>query len=79
MINNEDYEFLKNLPHLDTKPDFLDFLKVWYCSEEKVVSVARILKEQGIFRSIDSVIDYFEKPSKRERDIQELIKEYEGA
>lgn len=77
MLNKEDYEFLKNLPHLDNKPDFLDFLKVWYCSDEKVLSVARILNEQGIFRSIDNVIDYFEKPKKWERDIQALIKEYE--
>jgi len=78
MIYKEDYEYLKNLPYLGIKPDLFDFLKVWYASEETTIIVARIFNSQGIFRSISSVIDYFEKPRKFEQDIQALIKEYEG-
>ena len=77
MLNKEDYEFLKNLPYLGTKPDLFDFPKVWYASDETTIMVARILEKQDVFCATDVVIDYFEKPRKWERAIQRLIKEYE--
>lgn len=71
MLNQEDYEYLKDLPYLDNTQSILALPKVWYASEEKVVFVARILDNHGIFTSTD------DSPRKWTKAIQGLIREYE--
>lgn len=77
MITKEDYEYLKNLPNLGVKPSISNLMKVWYVSDETLITVARILNNNGVFPSSDTIIDFFESPRKWTRDIQSLIKEYE--
>ena len=59
---NDDIEYLKNLP------------KDWWKSD--VQTVATILDDYGCFRDTKSVIDFFEKPRKYQRDIDFLVKEF---
>ena len=77
MLTQENYEYLKNLSNLGRPIDFLGLKKVWYFSDETLISVARILSEVDTFLSKDKVIDFFESPHKWTKDIQNLIKEYE--
>ena len=77
MLEQEDYEYLKNLPHLNLTPSIVDLIKVWYASDETLISVARILNSLDLFTSQNDVINFFESPHKWTRDIRDLITKYE--
>jgi len=73
-MDRADYETLKYCIHN----------KDWCDSHDHVITVAHILKGYYIFdstygkdASINNVIDYFEKPWHWEKDILEIVKEYE--
>lgn len=73
-MDRTDYETLKDCIHN----------KDWCDSHDTIVTVAHILKGYYIFdstyglsASINNVIDYFEKPWHWEKDILEIVKEYE--
>jgi hypothetical protein len=81
MLTKENYKYLKQLPFLTCR-DILVIPKKWYNSNETMIQVARILDEEEIFYNPErsdtyAVITFFESPHKFERDIIELIKEYE--
>ena len=63
-MNKEDYEYLKSVSVKDANYD-------------QMISISRILDSESVFREIDDVINYFEKPYKWASEINELIKEYE--
>ncbi len=49
--------------------------KAWYSSEETVLTVARILDQEGYFLIPRHVIDYFEKPWHWEQQMKNTIEE----
>ena len=78
LISQEDYEYLKSLPFLGVRCGIENLRKIWYASGDKVLAVARILDDYDTFLDTKNVIRYFEKPWNWEREIQNIIKEYEG-
>jgi len=77
IMDKNNYEYLKGLALVGCR-DISLLSKKWYNSEDTMISVARILEEEGILNTVDQAITFFEKPYKWERDIQDLIREYEG-
>jgi hypothetical protein len=82
-MDRYDYETLKDcLSHTYNKFDPLN-MKVWYTSNDTMLSVASILKDEYIFSgdsisaSLNNLLYFFEKPWKWENDIRELVIEYE--
>ena len=50
---------------------------IWYKSDETMISVATILDDEGCFRRTSDVIRFFEKPYHCEKEMQELIDDYD--
>ena len=62
----EDKEYLRNC--------FADPLK-WWTTDERCITVARILNRWGRFTSKGDVIDFFEKPYKFEDEMRFIVEE----
>ncbi len=72
MVDQEDKEYLTEcLKHTS------NLLTAWYISDDTVITVARILAGTGHLRTPELTIDFFEKPSKWERVMKELVEEKE--
>jgi len=67
MADKEDKEYLAEcLKHTD-------LLTAWYISDDTVMTVARILDEEGNFRTSSQCRDFFEKPSKWEKSMRNIV------
>ena len=47
--------------------------KVWYMSDDNLISVAKILNGEKCFNGTESVIEFFEKPDLWENKMKELV------
>jgi len=50
----------------------------WWESGDTVISVARILNDEGMLTDVDDAITFFEKPWSYGKEIKEIIKNYES-
>ncbi len=75
-MDGVDIEYLKNcLENTFKVHGIANASKIWYTSQDTMLTVARILDDEGCFDRTSDVIYYFEKPWKWEQDMQELIEE----
>jgi hypothetical protein len=65
-MDREDYTYLKDC-----------IFKRWEESHDTVMTVGRILKEEGYIRDVDQAFDYFDAPWHYETDMKEIMSEWE--
>lgn len=76
-MDKGDIEYLERcLESISKKIGLMNPL-LWYNSGDVMLSVARILDDEGCFSKTSDVIYFFEKPWKWESDMQEIIDDFQ--
>jgi len=75
--DTETLELCLQHPHPSHNQPVMNRIKqlrsVWYAGEDTVLSVARILVQEGYLNTPSLVIDFFEDPPKWEKEMREII------